>query len=96
MAIGRNNTTLNINDVVATLLLEEISQKTMEGSNPKALLVRGRSVSKKKGKPSSGRSKLKLRLMSLGHSTRRYWTCGNPSHYKKYCKSKGVSTSKDS
>ena len=76
MAIGSNNTTLNINDVVATLLLEEMSQKTMEGSNPKALLVRGRSVSKKKGKPSSGRYKLmgksRSRSMSLGHSMRRF------------------------
>ena len=57
MDIGSNNTTLKINDVVARLLLEEMRRKTMEGTTPEALSVRGQFVSKKKGKPSSGRSK---------------------------------------
>ena len=57
MDIGSNNTTLKINDVVATLLSEEMRRKTMDGSTPEALSLRGRSVNRKKGKPSSERSK---------------------------------------
>ena len=58
MAISSKNTTLNIDYVSTTLLLEEMRRKAMEGLNPKALPIRGRSFSRKKGKPSSGRSKL--------------------------------------
>ena len=57
MAIGSNNTTLKINDVVAELLLEEMRRKTMEGSILKALSVRGISISRKKAKPFNGRTK---------------------------------------
>ena len=75
MAIGRNNATLKIDDVVATSLSEEMRQKNMEGLTLEELLVRGRFVSRKKGHPSSGRSKLRgkssLRSMSPGQSTRR-------------------------
>jgi hypothetical protein len=41
VAIGSNNTTLKIDDVIATLLSEEMRRKTMEGSNLKDLSVRG-------------------------------------------------------
>ena len=99
MAIGRKNSTLKIDNVVATLFLEEMRRKTMEGFILEALLVRGRFVSRKKGKPSSGRSKsrgmLSSRSTTLGQSKRRCWTCRKLGHYKKYCKLKGVSTSKD-
>ena len=40
MVIRSNNTTLKLYDVVATLLLEEMRQKNMEGSTPEALSVR--------------------------------------------------------
>ena len=36
----------------------------MEGLTPDALLVRGRSISGKKGKPSSGRSKMREKSRS--------------------------------
>ena len=64
MAIGRSNTTRKLNDVVATFLSEYMRWKNMEGSTPEELSLRGRYVSKKKGKPSSGRykSRGKLRL----------------------------------
>ena len=81
-------------------MLEEMRKKTMEGSTVEALSLRGRSISRKKGKPSSGRSKSRgksrLRSMSLVHSTRRCWTCRNPRHYKNDCTSKEVGTCKDS
>ena len=68
MSIGSNNTTLKLDDVVASLLSKEMRQKNMEGSTPKALLVRVRSISKKKRKPSIGKSKSRgksrSRLMS--------------------------------
>ena len=34
--------------------------------------------------------------MSLSQSMRGCWTCGKNGHYKKYCKSNGFGTSKDS
>ena len=71
----------------------------MEGWTPEELSVRGRSLRRKKGKPSSGRSKLRgksrSRLTSPSQSTRRCWTCRNTGHYKKDYKLKGVGTSKD-
>ena len=73
MAIGSNNTTLKINTMVATLLSKEMSQKTMEGLVFEELSVRGRTVGKKKGKPSNGssksRGKSRSRLVSPGQST---------------------------
>jgi hypothetical protein len=50
MAIGSNSTTLTLEDVVASLLLEEMRWKNMEGSTKDALVVRGRLVDKGKGK----------------------------------------------
>jgi hypothetical protein len=40
-AIGSNSTTLVLENVVASLLLEEILWKNMEGSTKDALMVRG-------------------------------------------------------
>ena len=100
VSIGRNNTTLKINDVVVALLSEEMRQNIMEGLTLETLSVRGQSISRNKGKPFSGRSKLRgksrSRSKSPGQLTRRCWTCGKPRHYKKYYKLKGVGTSKDS
>ena len=56
MAIGSNNTTLKIDDVVASLLFEEMRWKNMEGSTNEALTIRGQSINRRKGKYSSGRS----------------------------------------
>ena len=50
MFIGSNNTTLKLEYVVVEFLLEEMRWKNMEGSNPKALSVRGQSIIQKKGK----------------------------------------------
>ena len=41
VAIGNNTTTLNLDDVVTSLLMEEIRWKNMEGLTKDALMVRG-------------------------------------------------------
>ena len=83
IATGRNNTTLKL-----TMRLhhysEEMRQKTMEGLTPEALLVRGQSINRKKGKSfigkSKSRGKLRLRSTSPVESMRRCWTCEKPRH----------------
>jgi hypothetical protein len=44
MTIGSNTTTLVLEDVVASLLLEEMRRKNMEGLTKDSLIVRGRSI----------------------------------------------------
>ena len=68
MDIGRNNITLKIENVVVALYSEEMRRNTMEGSTPEALSVRGQSISRKKGKPSSGKSKSRGKLRSRSTS----------------------------
>ena len=41
VAIGSNTTTLSFDDVVSSLLLEEMRQNNMEGHNTYALFARG-------------------------------------------------------
>ena len=48
MAIGNNSTTLSLEDMVASLLLEEMIRKNMEGSTKDALVMRGRPVDRDK------------------------------------------------
>ena len=57
MAIGRNNTTLKVDDVVASLLSEEIRQDNMECLIHDALMVRGRPIDRGKGESSGTLSK---------------------------------------
>jgi hypothetical protein len=71
MAIGSNITTLSLEDVVASLLLEEMRRNNMEGSTKYALVVRGRLIDKDKGKFFGRKSKLKGRYKSHVHSMRR-------------------------
>ena len=68
MDIRSNNTTLKLDNVVAALLSKEMREKNMEGSTLEDLSVRGRSVIRKKGKPSSGRSKSKGKSKSRSKS----------------------------
>jgi hypothetical protein len=50
LAIGSNATTLVIEDVVSSLLSEEMRRNNMEGSSNDALVVRGRTIKRDKGK----------------------------------------------
>jgi hypothetical protein len=50
MAIGSNTTTLVLEDVVSSLLSEEMRRKNMEGSTKYALVVRGRPIDRDKGR----------------------------------------------
>jgi hypothetical protein len=88
VAIGSNTTTLKFDEVVSSLLLEEMRQKNMEGQRTNALFSRGRSQERNRSKFSSGRSKSKGRSKSPGKSVKVCWRCGKEGHYKKQCRSK--------
>jgi hypothetical protein len=83
MAIECNTTTLALEDVVASLLSEEMRRNNMEGWTKDALVVRGRPIDRDKRKLFSRKSMSKGRSKSLVHSTRRCWKCDKARHYKK-------------
>jgi hypothetical protein len=88
--------TLKYEDVVASLLSEEMRQKSMDSQSTDDLFVRGPTQDKNPGKSSGGRSKSKGRSKSLGKSLRKCWKCDKTWHYKKDCKSKKVDKPKGS
>jgi hypothetical protein len=93
VAIGINSTTLALEDMVASLLSEEMRRKNIEGSTKDALVVRVQPVDRDKGKFSSRNYKSKGRSKSLVQSTRRCWKCGKVGHYKRDCNSKEMEVS---
>jgi len=88
VAIGSNTTSLKFEEVVSSLLSQEMRQKNMEGHSTDALFARGRSQERNKSNFSSGRSKSKGRSKSPGKFGRVCWRCGKEGHYKKQCRSK--------
>jgi hypothetical protein len=96
MDIGSNTITLVLEDVVASLLSEEMKINNMEGSTKDALAMRGRPVKRDKGRFSSRNFKSKGRSRSSVQSTRRCWKCGKVGNYKKDCKSKAIEVSVES
>jgi hypothetical protein len=97
VAIGSTTqSTLKYEDVVASLLSEEMRRKSMDGHNTDALFVRGHTQDRNPGKPSGWRSKSTGRSKSPGKSLRKCWKCGKTGHYKKDCKSKKVEKPKGS
>jgi hypothetical protein len=97
VAIGSTTQpTLKYEDVVASLLSEEMRRKSMDGHSTDALFVRGRPQERNPGKPSGWRSKSTGRSKSPGKSLRKCWKCGKTGHYKKDCRSKKVEKPKGS
>jgi hypothetical protein len=88
VAIGSNTTSLKFDEVVSSLLSEEMRRKNMEGQSTDALFARGRSQERNRSKSSSGRSKSKGRSKSPGKFVKVCWRCGKEGHYKKQCRSK--------
>jgi hypothetical protein len=76
LTIGSNATTLIFNDVVSSLLLEEMRQKNMEGHNINALFARGLSQQRNRSKYLSGRFKLRERSKSPGKFVKVCCRCG--------------------
>jgi hypothetical protein len=77
VAICSNTTTLSFNDVVTSLLLEEMIHNNMEGQSTYALVARGRSQERNRSNSSSGRYKSKGRSKSPTRFVKVCWRCGN-------------------
>jgi len=89
IAIGSNAIALQFDEIVSSLLMEEMRRKNMESQNGDALSVRGRFQKRNKNKSSSGRSKSRGRSKSPGKPVRVVcWKCGKEGHYKKVYKFK--------
>jgi hypothetical protein len=88
VAIGSNTMTFKFDEVVSSLLSEEMRQKNMEGYNTDELFARGCSQERNKSKSSSGISKSKGRSKSLGKFVKVCWRCVKEGNYKKQCRSK--------
>jgi hypothetical protein len=83
VSIDSNTISLKFDEVVSSLLSEEMRQKNMEGHNTDALFARGRSQERNRSKFSSGRSKSKGRSKSPRKFVNVCWRCGKEGHYKK-------------
>jgi hypothetical protein len=91
VAIGSTTqSTLKYEDVVSSLLSEEMRRKRMDGHSTDALFVRGHTQDRNPGKTSGWRSKSTGRSKCPGKSLRKCSKCGKTGNYKKDCKSKKV------
>jgi hypothetical protein len=85
---------LKFEDVVASLLLEEVTRKSMGEHILDALMVRGHSK-ERRNKFTGGRSKSRGRSKSLGNPLKKVsWKCGKPGNFKKNCRSGSVERGK--
>ena len=84
VAIGSSSqVTLKFDEIVSSLLSEEMRQKTMDNHSMDALSMKGLPQERNKNKGSGGRSKSKGRSKSPGKGIRKCWKCGKAGHYKK-------------
>jgi hypothetical protein len=88
VTIVSSTISLNFDEVVSSLLLEEMRWKNMEGQSTDTLFERGRSQEINRSKFSSERSKSKGRSKSPRELVKVCWRCGKEGHYKKQCRSK--------
>eukprot|EP00253_Pinus_taeda_P015954 PITA_15954 len=81
IAIGSNTIALQFDEIVSSLLTEEMRRKNMESQNGDALSVQGWSQNSNKNKSSSGRSKSRGRSKCLGKPVKVVcWKCGKEGH----------------
>jgi hypothetical protein len=76
VAIGINTTTLKFDEVVSSLLSEEMRQKNMEGQSTDELFARGRPHERNRSKSSSGRCESKGISKSPRNFLKVCWRCG--------------------
>jgi len=81
---------LKYEDVISSLLLEEMRRKSIDSHSTYDLSVRGHPKDRDTNKPLGGISKSKHRYKSLGKSLRKCWKCGKFGHYNKDCRPKKV------
>eukprot|EP00253_Pinus_taeda_P011761 PITA_11761 len=91
IAIGSNATALHFDEIVSSLLMEEMRRKNMESQNVDSLSVRGCTKNRNKNKSSSGRSKSPGKPVKVV-----CWKCGKEGHSKRDCKSKAPDKGKGS
>eukprot|EP00253_Pinus_taeda_P005309 PITA_05309 len=82
IALGSNTSALQFDEIVSSLLTEDMRRKNMESQNGDALSVRGWSQNRNKNKSSSGRSKSPGRPIKVV-----CWKCGKEGRYKRDCAS---------
>jgi hypothetical protein len=75
VAICSNTTSLKFDEVVSSLLSEEMRCKNMEGQSTNTLFTRGFSQEMNRSKFSSGRYKSKGRFKSHGKFVKVCWRC---------------------
>jgi hypothetical protein len=94
VAIGSNTTTLSFDDVVSSLLSEEMRWKNMEGQSTMPYLQEDTPRKEIDLSPQVG--DLNLRVDPPGKFVKVCWRCGKEGHYKKQCRSKSVERGKGS
>ena len=95
VAIGSSTkSALKFEDIVSSLLSEEMRRKSMESQNADVLSVRsGRP--KERRRYTGGRSKSRGRSKSPGDPLKTgCWKCGKPGHFKRNCRAKSVERGK--
>ena len=81
IAIGSNTTALQFDEIVSSLLMEEMRLKNMESQNGDALSIRGRSQNKNRNNSSSGTSKYRGRSKSPRKPIKVVcWKCEKEGH----------------
>jgi hypothetical protein len=88
VATGSNTTSLKFDELVSSLLSEEMRRKNMEGQSTDALFARERSQERNRSNSSSGRPIFKSRYKYTRKFVKVCWRCGKEGHYKKQCRSK--------
>lgn len=97
VAIGSSTkSALKFEDIVSSLLSEEMRRKSMESQSTDALSVRS-SRTKERGRYTRGRSKSRGISKSLGDPLKKVcWKCDKLGHFKRNCRSKSVERGKAS